>query len=201
MRAAVTIALALLSAGALAAEESATQALQARDAEIRAALPPSGAEVSPQVRKRLEAIVTRAVDLRAMVEAAMGKHWAGTPEKQRKRLVAAFENRFRSTSGKEFDTYRSTQIEYLSPVDESGGLVRVPTKVVVKGEPTEITYRMRRGSTGWRIIDIAVDGVSTVENYRSSFGRIVQKEGVEGLIRRLERGSAGGAPATHPASK
>jgi phospholipid transport system substrate-binding protein len=195
------IALALLSGRALAAGESATQALQARDAEIRAALPPQGAEVSPQVRKRLEAIVTRAVDLRAMVEASMGKHWATTPEKQRKRLIAAFENRFRSTSGKEFDTYRSTQLEYRPEVDEGGAVVQVPTKVVVKGEPTEIAYRMRRGASGWRIVDIVVDSVSTVENYRSSFARVIQKEGVEGLIRRLERGSAGGAPATTPAAK
>jgi len=195
------IALALLSGGALAAEQSATEALQARDAEIRAALPPPGAEVSPQVRKRLEAIVTRAVDLRAMVQAAMGKYWATTPEKQRKRLVAAFENRFRSTSGKEFDTYRSTQIEYRPEVAEGGGVVQVPTKVVVKSEPTEIAYRLRQGAGGWRIIDLVVDGVSTVENYRSSFARVIQKEGVEGLIRRLERGSAGGAPATTPAAK
>jgi phospholipid transport system substrate-binding protein len=195
------VALALLSGGALAAEESATQALQSRDAEIRAALPPQGAEVTPQVRKRLEAIVTRAVDLRGMVEASMGKHWATTPEKQRKRLVAAFENRFRSTSGKEFDTYRSTQLEYRPEVDEGGGVVQVPTKVVVKGEPTEIAYRMRRGASGWRIVDIVVDSVSTVENYRSSFARVIQKEGVDGLIRRLERGSAGGAPATTPAAK
>lgn len=195
------IALALLSGGALAAEESATQALQARDAEIRAALPPQGAEVTPQVHKRLEAIVTRAVDLRGMVEASMGKHWATTPEKQRKRLIAAFENRFRSTSGKEFDTYRSTQLEYRPEVDEGGGVVQVPTKVVVKGEPTEIAYRMRRGASGWRIVDIVVDSVSTVENYRSSFARVIQKEGVDGLTRRLERGNAGGAPVTTPTAK
>ena len=195
------IALTLLSSGALAAQESATQALQARDAEIRTALPPPGTEASAQVRKRLEAIVTRAVDLRAMVEAAMSKRWATTPEKQRKRLVTAFENRFRSTSGKELDAYRSTQIEYRSEVDEGAGVVQVPTKVVVKGEPTEIAYRMRRGAGGWRIVDIAVDGVSTVENYRSSFARVIQKEGVNGLIQRLERGSAGGAPATTPAAK
>ncbi|HEX7623111.1 MAG TPA: ABC transporter substrate-binding protein [Anaeromyxobacteraceae bacterium] len=201
MRTAVMVALALLSGDALAAEESATQALQARDAEIRAALPAQGAEVSPQVRKRLEAIVTRAVDLRGMVEASMGKHWGTTPEKQRKRLIAAFENRFRSTSGKEFDAYRSTQLEYRPEVDEGRGVVQVPTKVVVKGEPTEIAYRMRRSASGWRIVDIVVDSVSTVENYRSSFARVIQKEGVDGLIRRLERGSAGGAPATTPAAK
>ena len=66
--------------------------------------------------------------------------------------------------------------------------MQVPTRVVVKGEPTDIAYRMRRSPGSWRIVDIIVDGVSTVENYRSSFPRVIQKEGVDGLIHRLERG-------------
>jgi phospholipid transport system substrate-binding protein len=199
MRAAVTVALSLLAATAGAVEGSATEALKARDAEIRAALPPQGEAVTPAVRKELEAIITRAVDLRAMVEAAMGKRWAQTPEKQRRRLIGAFETRFRKASGGEFDTYRSTQIEYRPEVGQSDGTVQVPTKVVVKGEPTEIAYTLKREPTGWRIIDITVDGVSTVENYRSSFSRIIAKEGVEGLIQRLEKGGAG--PKTAASSK
>ncbi len=74
-------------------------------------------------------------------------------------------------------------------MDAGDGVVNVPTRVVVKGEPTEITYAMRREKDGWRIVDIVIDGVSTVANYRSSFNRVIAKDGVEGLITRLERGS------------
>jgi phospholipid transport system substrate-binding protein len=196
MRAALTLSLALVLLGgrAAAAEASATEALKARDAEIRAALPPRGGAVTPEVRRKLETIITRAVDLRSMVEAAMGKHWAQTPDKQRRRLIGAFESRFRKASGGELDTYRSTQIEYQPEVEQPNGTVQVPTKVVVKGEPTEIAYTVKKEGAGWRIVDITVDGVSTVENYRSSFARIISKEGVNGLIARLEKG--GGGPAT-----
>ena len=55
----------------------------------------------------------------------------------------------------------------------------------MKGEPTHIDYRMHEEKGAWRIIDIVVDDVSTVENYRSSFNRIVKKEGMDGLISRL----------------
>jgi hypothetical protein len=34
-------------------------------------------------------------------------------------------------------------------------------------------------------VDIVVDDVSTVENYRSSFNRIIKKEGMDGCIARL----------------
>lgn len=197
MRAALTLltlSAALLAARAPAAEGGATEALKARDAEIRAALPAPGGKVTPEVRKRLEAIVTRAVDLPAMVQGAMGKRWATTPERQRKRLIGAFESRFRKASGEELDTYRSTQIDYKPEAEQSAGAVQVPTSVVVKGEPTDIVYTLKREAAGWRIIDITVDGVSTVENYRSSFNRIINKEGVDGLIARLEKGGGGAPP-------
>jgi ABC-type transporter MlaC component len=42
--------------------------------------------------------------------------------------------------------------------------------------------------SGGAWVDIVVDEVSTVENYRASFARTIGREGVEGLIRRLERG-------------
>lgn len=180
----------LLLIAALGAADGPTATIRARDAEIRAALPPPGAEVTPAVRRRIENIVTKAIDVRAMVQASLGSRWSQISESQRRRLVTAFENRFRRTSGSELDSYRSTQIEYKPEVEAGEGTVQVPTRLVIKGEPTEIIYTMKRERDGWHIVDIVVDGVSTVENYRSSFARIISKEGVEGLIKRLERGGS-----------
>lgn len=175
---------------ALTAEGGATEALRSRAEEIRSALPPAGSEITGQARQRIENLVTKTIDLRGMLQAALGSRWKEMTEAQRKRLVAAFEKRFRQTSTGELDPYRSTQIEYQPEVEAGAGEVKVPTRVVVKGEPTEITYTMRREKDGWRIVDITVDGVSTVANYRSSFARVIAKDGVEGLIRRLEKSAA-----------
>ena len=178
---------AVILAAALAAGGTATDAVRQRDAEIRAALPPEGAPAGEAARKRIEAIVSRIVDSRAMMEAALGARWDELTARQRARLLAAFERRFRIAGSAQLDDYRSTRIEYL-PEQPDGDRVNVPTKLVVKGEPTEVTYSMRQEQGGWRIVDIVVDGVSTVENYRSSFARVLAKEGVEGLIRRLDKG-------------
>ena len=191
---------AFLLAAALAAQGGATDALKERDQEIRAALPEKG-EPTPEARKKIEGIVTRTVDLDGMLQQALASRWKDITPAQRKRLVGAFEKRFRSLSGKELDTYRSTQVEYLPEKPSEGGAVTVPTKVVAQGEPTEIAYAMRQEKGGWRIVDIVVDGVSTVQNYRSSFNRIIAKEGVDGLVKRLEKGSVGKSPTAGGASK
>ncbi len=181
--------LALTLAALLAAGGSATDALRERDAEVRAALPAPGKEPDEAARRRIEAIVARTVDLRGMLQAALGPRWGRITEKQRRRLLAAFEKRFRAVGGAQLDDYRSAQIEYL-PEEPEGDRVRVPTRLTVKGETTPVAYLLAPEKGGWRIVDVVVDGVSTVGNYRASFARVIAKEGVDGLAARLERGAA-----------
>lgn len=182
----------LLATGAQA--ESATEALRARDAEIRAALPKAGTEPSPATRKKLEGIVTRAVDLEGMARSALGKTWTETPPAKQKKFLDAFVGRFRKATGEQLDQYRSTDVKYL-PEKAEGEDTIVPTEVTVKGDVTHVDYRMRQDKGGWRIVDIVVDDVSTVENYRSSFNRIVKKEGMDGLISRLSGSGKSVEPA------
>ncbi len=174
----------------LVADGGAGEALRARDAEVRAALPPEGQALSPEVRKRLEAIFSRAVDSNDMAVSAMGARWKGLSARQRRRLLAAFQKRLAQAGAESLEGYRLAEIEYQAEVPLPDGRVRIPTRMAAKGESSEVAYLMRRDGGGWRIVDIVVDGVSTVENYRASFARVMAKEGVEGLIGRLERGAA-----------
>lgn len=178
MRSAAALVLALASA-------TATEALRERDAELRAALPPSGLEISDAQRQRIEAIVARIVDTQQMIQSALSAHWPTLTEDQRLRLVVAFDRRFRKLGASELDSMREARIEYL-PERSQGTLVLVPTRVRVREETNEVNYLMREAGSGWRIVDMVVDDVSMVENYRSSFSRIIRREGIESLIHRLE---------------
>ncbi len=169
-----------------AAEPSATEALKARDAEVRAHLPPPGTPLTPELRAKVQNTLTKAVDIEGMAKAALGKYWNEQPAAKRQKFTRAFQARFKRVSGDQLDSYRSSKTEFL-PEERLDGTVRVPTRLVVKGEPTNVIYMMRRQGKDWRIIDIIVDDVSTVENYRSSFSKIIAKEGFDGLITRLSK--------------
>jgi phospholipid transport system substrate-binding protein len=171
----------------LAAGPSATQALRDRDAEIRAALPPPGQVLSEPGRRSFEAVVARVVDTRQMLESAMGARWAKMTPKDRQRLQTAFEHRFRMSGASQFDSMREAKVEYLGETPKGSNVV-VATRLQLKDETSDVSYLMTRVGGSWHIIDVIIDGVSTVENYRSSFARIIDREGLDGLIRRLERG-------------
>ena len=68
----------------------------------------------------------------------------------------------------------------------------VVVKTVIKaersGRPIEIPvdYVLHSEAGGWRAYDVITDEVSILKNYRSQFNRIIAKDGVDGLIKRMK---------------
>ncbi len=178
----------ILIAVVSAAQSSPTDALKARDAEVRALLPKPGTELTPAQREKIENVLIRTVDLEAMAKAALGKHWAEQLPAKRKKFMQAFTSRFKRLTGDQIASYRESQTQFL-PEQKKGDEIIVPTVLVVKGEPTHVDYVMRPSRGGWKIVDIIIDGDSTVENYRSSFSKVIAQEGFDVLISKLAKKS------------
>ena len=53
-----------------------------------------------------------------------------------------------------------------------------------------VEYAMKKTPEGWKIYDIAVEGVSLVLTYRAEFENITRTSGVDGLIKRLQQKNA-----------
>ena len=64
--------------------------------------------------------------------------------------------------------------------------VVVRTEVTQPGQaPVQIDYSMEKTPEGWKAYDVVVAGVSLVTNYRDEFNDLVQKSGIDGLIKAL----------------
>ena len=73
--------------------------------------------------------------------------------------------------------------------DGTEALIRTAMySTVDKNQPeTLINYRLRNiKDKGWRVIDINVEGVWLVSNYRNQYGSIAAQEGIDGLIRQMK---------------
>jgi phospholipid transport system substrate-binding protein len=70
------------------------------------------------------------------------------------------------------------------------------------GQPIPIDYSMYKTAFGWKVYDVAIDGVSLVTNYRASFSNTIRQNGIDGLIKTLATQSARGSdkPAPRPGS-
>jgi phospholipid transport system substrate-binding protein len=56
---------------------------------------------------------------------------------------------------------------------------------------------MEKTSSGWKVYDVMVGGVSLVANYRTEFNNAVRDAGIEGLIKNLQTKNR---PAVAPAA-
>jgi phospholipid transport system substrate-binding protein len=64
--------------------------------------------------------------------------------------------------------------------------VIVNTQVLqTRAEPIQLSYRLVKSSSGWKIYDINVLGAWLVETYKGSFAAEISKNGIDGLIKTL----------------
>ena len=59
------------------------------------------------------------------------------------------------------------------------------------GHDVRVEYRMTRQGGRWRVNDIVLDGVSTVENYRAQFRRLLQRDSYGALAAGMRAKLAG----------
>lgn len=136
----------------------------------------------------VDEVVLPHFDFTAMTDLALGRYKDDVAADQKPTIVKAFRQLL-------VRTYSSALLEYTDQVliylpmegSEDSGQVVVRTEIEQQGGfPIPINYSLRLGDNGWKVIDISVDEVSLVTNYRSSFARAIKKDGVGGLIKTLQ---------------
>ncbi len=128
------------------------------------------------------------IDFREAMSLAMGRSWnQATPEQQEK-LVTAFRSMLVRIYSNAIERYQGQQMKVM-PVRMQPGA----TEAVVRNQytspgrpPTPVEYSMKKTPEGWKIYDIAVEGVSLVLTYRAEFENITRTSGVDGLIKKLQ---------------
>ncbi len=128
------------------------------------------------------------IDFEEATRLAVGRAWAQASPEQKKRLVGEFRNMLVRTYSNAIEAYQGQTLKVLpSRGEPKGDEATVRTQFVrAGGQPLPIDFQMRKTEKGWRVFDIAVEGVSLVLTYRSEFDAVVKQEGIDGLIKRLE---------------
>ena len=132
------------------------------------------------------------VDFREAAQLAMGKSWHSATPAQQTQVVDGFRQMLVRIYSNSIDVYRGQTMKVM-PVRLAPGA----TEVVVRNQylregrpPVSVDYSMKKTPEGWKIYDIAVEGVSLVLTYRAEFEQVTRTSGVDGLIKRLAEKNA-----------
>lgn len=141
----------------------------------------------------VDRILVPKFDFNMITKAAVGKHWSEATPAQKKALTEGFQQVLIRTYAKALLNYSGEEIRYLPEKPGRSGTVVVPTEVSEAGaKPIPIDYKLHNRSGGWKVYDVKIDNVSLVSNYRSSFNSQIRKDGIDGLIKRLDEMNAKG---------
>ena len=140
------------------------------------------------LRKIAQSKVVPHFDFRRMTQLAAGRVWAQATPAQQELLVSEFQRLLVRSYTKSLNAanHGATQVAVQPSPVSPGDETTVRTKVTEPGRrPIAIDYRMARNETGWKVVDVMVENISLVTNYRDWFATQAKEGGVEGIIRAL----------------
>lgn len=149
---------------------------------------PALAKDSKRRMQRLRETVDPVFDWVVMATSSLGHHWRKLSEAERARFVAAFKELLARRYMDDIDRFRGTEQVTVSGSEKSGELLVVKTVLVTHSrERIPMDYRLQRLEAGQRVVDLAIEGVSLVNHYRSTFSRYLVNKTIGELLAQLER--------------
>jgi phospholipid transport system substrate-binding protein len=195
---ALGVALAALGAlplAALAATESealARAVVSETVDEVLAVLRDKAIPAEDRIRS-IETIVYGRFDLQVMSRLVLARNWKRFSEQQQAEYVAEFKRYLTNSYGSRIERYDQQTVEITGAREEPRGDVVVQTKIIGgEFEGALVDYRLRSQNGEWRVIDVVIEGISMVSNYRDQFKSIVSSGGPDLLIEKLREKNAAG---------
>ncbi len=141
----------------------------------------------------IEAIVYGRFDLYVMSRLVLARNWKRFSEEQKAEYVEEFKRYLTNSYGSRIERYDQQTVEILGEREEPRGDVVVKTKVIGgEFDGALVDYRLRNQTGDWRVIDVVIEGISMVSNYRDQFKTIVSSGGPELLLEKLRAKNAAG---------
>ena len=136
-------------------------------------------------KKRVVTIVEKKFDFRDMSMRALAKHWRERTPEEQDRFVFLFKTLLENTYIAKIEKYSGEKVVFKK-TEVQGNKAIVYSDLVRKKVETPVNYKLKNNDDRWLVYDVEVEGGSLVNNYRTQFASILNKENFAGLLARLE---------------
>lgn len=191
------LVLALSSAAAAVTQlprQTPDQAIRQTTEQLRALIRDNRAEYEADTKKfsdMVEKVVVSRFDTRYIGQIILGTHWRNASESQRQRFIIAFRNNLVHSYARALLEHADTVEIKWKPVHMAQNAKEATVNVDLlrqNGPPIPIGFAVHLVGAEWKVYDVTIDSVSLATTFRSQFTPEIRKNGIEGLIKRLETG-------------
>ncbi|MFQ5644768.1 MAG: phospholipid-binding protein MlaC [Thiogranum sp.] len=179
------LAAALLLLPALCLANTPTEYLRTTIDQVLAVLHEAGTD-SAAKREKIRVVINERFDYRAMSQSALARNWKKASSDEQQRFVELFARMMQNTYLVMVEEYNDQAVEYGGETIRKEKYAQVKTVIVDGGRRIPVDYKLRLKDGEWLVYDVIIEGVSMINNYRSSYRQIVKRDGMQGLIAKLE---------------
>ena len=126
------------------------------------------------------------VDLERTARIALGRVWKSATDAERREFAGLFKAYVLTSYGRRFHQFadRSFTVLGARPAQDD---VLVESRVDGGTSPIRLDWRLTATPAGWRVLDVAVEGVSLLLTFRNEFAAVIERSGGElaGLLDEL----------------
>jgi phospholipid transport system substrate-binding protein len=146
---------------------------------------------SAERRRQIQVIAFDVFDFATMGKLALARSWRQFDADQRIAFVAEFKVHLSRNYGSRLDRYEQTDVEVVKARLEPRNDVTVFSKVIGgQFDGIEMNYRLRKRGEDWLVIDVVIEGVSLIGNFRSQFKEVVSRGGPDLLLEKMREKNA-----------
>lgn len=144
-----------------------------------------GPERRQQRAKAIRSLIAEHFLAREMARASLEGHWEGLSPQQQAEFQEVFTDLFQdSYTRMVLNFLKRETIEY--PEEETKGqVIRVRTIIMRANEHIPVDYDLVLRDGRWFILDVVIDGVSIVGNYKNAFRRVILRQSFDDLMSKM----------------
>ncbi len=121
-----------------------------------------------------------------MAKLSLGKkHWSQFDTEQRAEFTSLFIKLFQDFYVDKLDLFSDEKVIFQPPIIANEKKVQIPTILLSKGKKYTVLYKMFKTKNGWKVYDVAIEGVSLIHTYRSQYHHILDSGEIEDLLTKM----------------
>lgn len=122
-----------------------------------------------------------------LTKRTLGKHWRNASDAQKENVSNQFQILLERTYSVALSKFSGQTLQVVDATQLNDGNISVKLEVVASSKKTLLEYQLAENDSVWEIIEVKIEGVSLLGNYRRQFNSIVRKGGIDKLIAALEK--------------
>ncbi len=136
-------------------------------------------------REKLSTTIRGAFDFASMAQRILARNWKKASPQERQQFTALLSALMEKSYIGNIEAYTDEKVAFVKERIKKNNAA-IDTLILTDSKEIPVSYRMLLRDGDWKVYDVIVESVSFVNSYRSSYGEIIKKNGMTGLLAKME---------------